>query len=166
VAIMLDQHSVPCQCRDHEPSTLDRPALFLPLILIMFASFAFLFALADLPYGVQIGSLVPYTALVVLGTFSAQRGQQPYFFECSVVRQTMPRLVRRHGGFLVAVVVLETIAFHLARYLPASWLIAKGKNVSPFAITLCVLCLCLAFVQVLSNRSLLERAHLKQYTPV
>src|ERR1035438_10355747 len=75
---MLDEHSVPCQCRDHEPSTLDRPALFLPLILIMFASFAFLFALADLPYGVQIGSLVPYTALVVLGTFSAQRGQQPY----------------------------------------------------------------------------------------
>ena len=75
----------------------------------------------------------------------------------------MPRLVRRHGAFLVAVVVLETIAFRLARYLPASWLIAKGKNGSPFAITLCVLCLCLALVQVLSNRSLLERAHLERH---
>jgi hypothetical protein len=160
---MLDQDSVPCQCRDHKPSTLDRPALFLPLILIMFASFAFLLALADLPYGIQVGSLIPYTAFVVLGTFSAQHGQQPYFFDCSIVHQTMPRLVRRHGGFLVAVVVLETIAFRLVRYLPASWLIDKGKNGSPFAIS--VLCMCLAFVQVLSNRSLLERAHLKQHAP-
>lgn len=158
---MLDQDSVPCQCRDHEPSTFDRPALFLPLILIMFASFAFLFTLAYLPYGIQFGSLIPYTAFVVLGTFSAQRGQQPYFFECSIVHQTMPRLVRRHVGFLVMIVVLETIALQLTRYLPASWLIAKGKDGSPFAITLVILCSCLAFAQILSNRSLLERAHLK-----
>jgi hypothetical protein len=163
---MLGQEPVPCQCRDHEPSTLDRPVLFVPLVLIMFASIFFVFALADTPYGVQIGSLIPYTAFVVLGTFSAQRSQQPYFFGCSIVQQTVPQLVRRHGGFLVAVVVLETIAFRLSRYLPASWLAAKGKDGSPFAITLSVLCLCLALVQVLSNRSLLERAHLKQHAPV
>ena len=144
---------------------MDRPALFLPLILVMVASSVFLFGLADHPYGVQIGSLIPYTAFVVLSTFSAQHGQQPYFFECLVVHQNMPRLVRRHGGFLIALVVLETIAFHLARYLPASWLIAKGKNGSPFAITVCILCLCLAFVQVLSNRSLLKQAHLTQAAP-
>jgi hypothetical protein len=165
VAIMLDQESVPCQCRDHKPSTLDRPALFVPLVLIMFGSLFLLFALTDLPFGVQIGSLVPYTAFVVLATFSAQRGQQPYFFECSIVRQSIPQLVRRHGGFLVAVIVLETISFRLARYLPTSWLIAKGKSGSLFAITVCVLILCLAFVQVLSNRSLLERAHQRQYAP-
>jgi hypothetical protein len=130
----------------------------------MFASFAFLLGIANLPYGIQFGSLFPYTAFVVLATFSAQRGQQPYFFGCSVVRQTIPRLARRHGGFLVAIVVLETIALHLTRYMPASWLVASGRGGSPFAITLIVLCMCLAFAQTLSNRSLLERAHQAKQT--
>jgi hypothetical protein len=156
---MLDRESAPCECRDHERSTFDRPVLFLPLILIMFASFGFLLGMADLPFCIQLGSLIPYTALIVLGTFSAQRGQQPYFFECSIVRQTTPRLARRHGCFLLAVVVLETIALQLTRYMPASWLIASGRGGSPFAIALIVLCMCLAFAQILSNRSLLERAH-------
>jgi hypothetical protein len=159
VASMLNQDSVPCQCRDHEPATLDRPVLFLPLILIMFASFGFLLSMADLPYGIQLGSLIPYTALIVLGTFSAQRGQQPYFFECSIVRQTMPRLTWRHGGFLLAIVVIETTVLQLTPYMPASWLIAGKKGGSPFAITLFVLCMCLAFAQILTNRSLLARAH-------
>ena len=156
---MLNEDSVPCECRDHEPSALDRPLLFLPLIVIMFASFAILLGIANLPYGMQLGSLIPYTAFVVLATFSAQRGQQPYFFGCSIVRQIMPRLSRRHGGFLVAVVILETIALQLTRYMPASWLTSSGRAGSPFAITLIVLCMCLAFAQTLSNRSILEQAH-------
>jgi hypothetical protein len=130
----------------------------------MFASSAFLFTFADLPYGIQFASLIPYTALVVLATFSAQRGQQPYFFECSIVRRNLPRLARRHGGFLAAIVVLETVAFQLRPNFPASWLIARGKDGSPFTITLFILCLCLAFAQILSNRSLLERAHREQHT--
>lgn len=73
-----------CMCYDHERSTLDRPALWIPLVIVMFASFFFLFAMADLPYGIQLASLIPYTAFVALGTFSAQRGMQPYFFECSI----------------------------------------------------------------------------------
>jgi hypothetical protein len=164
MVIMLDQNSVACQCRDHEPATLDRPILFLPLILIMFASFGFLLGMADLPNGIQLGSLIPYTAFIILGTFSAQRGQQPYFFECFIVRQTMPRLARRHGGFLLAIVVLETIVLQLTRCMPASWLIANGRGGSPFAIALIVLCMCLAFAQILSNRSLLEREHRAKQT--
>jgi hypothetical protein len=156
---MLDQKSVACECRDHERSTLDRPLLFLPVIVFMFVSFGFLFALADLPFGVQIGSLIPYTAFVVLGTFSAQRGQQPYFFGCSVVQQAMPRLVRRHCVFLAAIVLLETIALYLTRYMPASWITAKERGEPPFAISLCVVCLCLGGVEMFTNRSLLERAH-------
>jgi hypothetical protein len=161
---MLDQDSVACQCRDHEPATFDRPVLFLPLILIIFVSFGFLLGMADLPYGIQLGSLVPYTAFIILATFSAQRGQQPYFFECSIVRQTMPRLARRHGGFLLAIVAIESIALELTRYMPASWLTASGRGGSPFAIALIVLCMCLAFAQTLSNRSLLERAHRAKQT--
>jgi len=35
---------------------------------------------------------------------------------------------------------------------------------SPFTLILCVLCLCLAIVQILTNRSLLDRAHLSAQT--
>ena len=160
---MIDQSSARCVCLDHEPSTFDRPEVFLPLIGVMMASFGVLFAFADLHYGIQFGSLIPYTAFIVLVTFSAQKGQQPYFFECPIVHRNIPRLARRHVWFLVALVVLETVALQLRPHLPASWLIA-GKDGSPFGITLSILCLCLALAQILSNRSLLERAHLEQQT--
>jgi hypothetical protein len=150
-----------CVCYDHERSTLDRPALWIPIVIVMFASFFFLFAMADLPYGIQLGSPIPYTAFVALGTFSAQRGMQLYFFECSIVQQTMPRLLRRHCSFLVAIVLLETIALRLTRYMPPTWLSRTGKDGSPFAISLSVICLCIASVQVFTNRTLLERAHKK-----
>jgi hypothetical protein len=150
-----------CVCYDHERTTFDRPALWVPIVIVMFASFIFLFVMADLPFGIQLASLIPYTAFVALGTFSAQRGMQPYFFECSIVQQTMPRLLRRHCSFLVATLLLETIALRLTRYMPAPWLSSKGKDGSPFSITLCVLCLCIASVQVFTNRTLLERAHEK-----
>ena len=154
----VTEDSARCLCYDHDRSTFDRLALWIPIIIVMFASVFFCFAMANYPYGIQLGSLVPYTAFVALGTFSAQRGMQPYFFECSIVQQTMPRLLRRHFNFLVGIIFLETIALRLTRYMPASWL-RTGKDGSLFAITLCVICLCFASVQVFTNRTLLERAH-------
>jgi hypothetical protein len=151
---MPDQDSAQCECQDHEPSTFDRPALFLPLIVVMFGSIFFLFALADLPSGMQCASLIPYTAFVVLGTFSAQRGQQPYFFECPIVHRNLSRLGTRHGGFLVALVVLETVALELRAHLPASWLVASGKDGLPFSTTLFILCICLGGAEVLNNRAI------------
>lgn len=156
---MPDQDFAPRICRDHERVTLDRPSLFLPVILVMFASFGFLIALADVPFGVQFGSIIPYTAFIFLATFSAQRGQQPFFFECSIVHETLPRLAWRHVGFLVAVLALQTIAFYLTSYMPSSWLVARGRDGSPFRITLCAVCLCIAFVEIWTNRTLLEQAH-------
>jgi hypothetical protein len=103
----------------------------------------------------------PYDAFVALGTFSAQRGMQPYFFECSIVQQTMRRLLWRHCNFLISIIFLETVALLLTRYMPASWLSKTGKDGSPFAITLFVICGCLASVQVFTNRSILERAQKK-----
>ena len=159
---MLDQDSAPCLCYDHERSTFDRPALWIPVIVAMFASFGLLLAMIGMPCGIQVGSLLPYTAFVALGTFSAQRGMQPYFFECPIVQQTMPRLLRRHGVFLVAIILFETIALGLTRYMPASWL-REGKGSSPFAATLFITCLCLAGVQAFTNRTLLERAHREKH---
>jgi hypothetical protein len=130
---MANQDFPTCVCRDHERSTFDRPEIFLPIIAIMFVGVGVLFPLADVPSGLQLGSIIPYTAFVALATFSAQRGQQPYFFECP-------------------------IAVYSKRYMPTSWLISKGDG-SPFGVTLWVLGICLAMVQVFTNRSLLERAH-------
>ncbi len=152
-----------CVCRDHEPDMFDRLSLFLPMILIMFASFFVLFVLGDHPVGLVFTSFIPYTSLVVLATFSAQRGQQPYFFECPIVQKTMPQLLLRHLKFLIALIFLEVMAFYLSQYLPAAWLIAKGKDGSLFDDTLFILCICLALGQILSNRSLLERVHLKTH---
>ena len=45
------EDSVRCLCYDHERSTFDRPALWIPIIIVMFASFFLLFAIADVPYG-------------------------------------------------------------------------------------------------------------------
>jgi len=150
----------PCICRDHEPSIIDRPALFLPIILVMFVGFLILFALARLPYGIQVGSLIPYTAFIVLGTFSAQRGQQPYFFECPFVRNSLPSLVLRHLGFLFILVVLEAVAFDFSGEMPPSWLVVDARGESPFGMSLCVLCIFLALIQILTNRSLIKRVHL------
>jgi hypothetical protein len=148
-----------CVCYDHERSTIDRPALWIPIIIVMFASFLFLLAIADLPYGIQLGSLIPYTAFVALGTFSAQRCMQPYFFECPIVQHIMARLLRRHGGFVAAIVLLESIALSLTRFMPATWLTANARDGSPFAISLCVICVVLGCIETFTNRSLLERAH-------
>jgi hypothetical protein len=156
---MSDQDAVRCKCQDHKQAIFDRPLLFLPIVVLMFASFVLLFFLADLPFGIQLGSLIPYTCLIVLSTFGAQHGQQPYFFKCATVQSTMKRLVRRHIVFLIAIVLIETIAFSLTRYMPPSWLVAKGRSVPPFDISLCIFCFFLALVEISSNRSLIERAH-------
>lgn len=152
------ERPAPCVCYGHKRATFDRPALWIPIIILMFVGFLFLFVMFYLPFGIQLGTLIPYTAFVALGTFSAQRGMQPYFFKCPIVQQTMPRLLRRHFNFLAGILSLETIALRLTRYMPAPWLRA-GKNGSPFAITLCVICISIASVQVWTNRTLLERAH-------
>ena len=72
-ATMLDQDSARCECLDHEPSTFDRPALWLPVIVGMIASYFLLFAAADLRFGIQFASPIPYTAFVILGTFSPKK---------------------------------------------------------------------------------------------
>jgi hypothetical protein len=158
--IMLEQVSDQCPCRQHDHSTFDRPALIFPLIVLMFASCALFVILADLPFGIQLATLVPYTALIVPTTFSAQRGQQPYFFECPVVRRTLPQIARRHVVFLAAVAGLEKVALQLRPYFPLSWLTSKGKDMPPFVPLLSVFCFCLAFAEILTNRSLLSRSHL------
>jgi hypothetical protein len=159
---MLDQDHLTCfqdPCRTGQPFSILRFAVLTMLFLTMFTGIVFLILLADKPYGIQLSSIVIYTAAVALYTFSANRGNlQPFMLSCPVVGRQLPRLIRRHLGFLAALLILQAIALEVRRHLPADWVI-NGRNPSAFVVVQFVVCACLAIVQILGNRSLLERAH-------
>ena len=144
-----------------QPFSMLRFAVLTLLFLTMFSTAILLILLADRPYGIQLSSITGYTAAVTFYTFSRNRNDnQPFLLSCPVVRGQLPQLIRRHLGFLVALLLVQTTALRLRPHLPAYLITSKSTDVSPFALILGVLCGCLALVQVLSNRSLLERAHL------
>jgi len=114
--------------------------------------------LEDRPFGIQFSSMVMYSAAVALYTFSRNRnGNQPFLLSCPAVRSQLPRLIRRHLGFLAVLFIVQTEALRLRTSLPTNWITPRGKDSSPFAISLGVFCLVLGIVQILTNRSLLDR---------
>ena len=159
---MIDQDLTCPQdpCLTRQPSILRFVALAL-LFFTMLGGVIFLILLADRPYGIQFSSIVIDTAAVALYTFSRNRNDlQPFLLSCPVVRRQLPQLIRRHLGFLATLFIVQTIALELRPNLPAYLITPSSTDVSPFALILGGLCGCLAIVQTLSNRSLLERAHL------
>jgi hypothetical protein len=149
----------PCLTRDY--ISFPRLVVFALLFLTFIGGAISLALLEYRPYGIQFTSTVMYTAAVALYTFSRNRnGAQPFLLSCPVVRRQLPRLVRRHLGFLAALFIAQTTALKLRPNLPARWVTPSSRGASPFAFILGILCLCLGVAQVLSNRSLLEDAHL------
>jgi len=149
----------PCLTRDY--ISFPRLVVFALLFLTFIGGAIFLALLAYRPYGIQFTSMVMYTAAVALYTFSRNRnGNQPFLLSCPAVRSQLRRLIRRHLGFLAVLFVVQTIALKLRPKLPAYLITPRGTDASLFAFGLGVFCLCLGIVQILTNRSLLERAHL------
>jgi hypothetical protein len=141
---------------------LDRIFLFLPIILLFVLSIVLFAAfLTDLSWGTPIASLTIYTELMILMTFSAQRGQQRYLFKCRVVRSLIPELLKRHLGFSATLFVLETAALDLRPHFSVWWLTANGRNIPPFYLGLFIFLAALGMTQAITNRSLLQRAHLE-----
>jgi hypothetical protein len=131
------------------------------LFFTMLGGIGFLILFANRPYGIQVTSIVINTAAVALYTFSRNRNNmQPFLLSCPIVRHQIPLLIRRHVGFLAALFIVQTTALKLRPKLPEHLITPRGTDPSLFAVILGVLFGCLAVVQVLSNRSLLERAHL------
>jgi hypothetical protein len=149
----------PCLTRDY--ISFPRLVVFALLFLTFMSGGIFLALMEYRPYGIQLTSMVTYTAAVALYTFSRNRnGAQPFLLSCPVVRRQLPRLIGRHLSFLATLFIAQTMALKLRPSLPAQWVTPSSRDASPFALILGVLCLCLAIVQVLTNRSLLDRAHL------
>jgi hypothetical protein len=159
-AFVQDVTCQPDPCLTQKGSMLRFTVLTL-LFFTMLAGVVFLILFANRPYGIQVGSSVMYTAAVALYTFSRNRNNmQPFLLSCAAVRGQIPTLIRRHLGFLAALVLVQTTALKFRPKLPEPLITPRGTDPSLFAVLLGILCACLAVVQVLSNRSLLERAHL------
>jgi hypothetical protein len=68
--------------------------------------------------------------------------------------------------FVAVLFVLLTAALQLRSHMPPSWLVASGapKSLSHLTTVLFILSACLALAQILTNRSLLNRAHNERST--
>jgi Ca2+/Na+ antiporter len=155
-------HSDPCRGRSF---SFGRFVLMAALFLCMtVGSLPLFFLLMKRPYGFQAASAIVYTLFVVFFTFArtgTRTGKDipPYVFTCPAVQPQLPRLVRRHLGFLAVLFALQTAALAARPNLPAWWNIADRKGTTPFDLALMLLCFGLGFAQVFTNRSLLDRAH-------
>jgi hypothetical protein len=150
-------------CLANPSFSLERFMLFLPIFLTMIFGGGLLFLLfADRPLGIQLASLVSYTSAIVLYTFSANRGMPRYLFRCPIVKKQFPRLAIRHVTFVCILLILLTAALQLRPHLSAWWFTTSraSRSMQPLAATLFVLSALLALAQILTNRSLLERAHI------
>lgn len=135
--------------------------IFLGWIVGSFALFLFL---ADKPWGLQEGSIIAYTLFELFFTFARTgtrggRDLPPYMFRCPAVEDQIPQLLWRHLGFLAALFALQTAMLAARPHLPGWWNMQDRKGGTPFDGALFFLCFGLAWAQVRSNRSLLERAH-------
>jgi len=150
-------HSDPCR---HSSFSLARFALMATLFLSWtLGSLPLFFLLQKEPYGFQVTSAIVYTIFEAWFTFAATRSWSRFLFTCPAVQPQFPPLLLRHLGFLVALVALQTAALAAYPHLPDWWHVESRKGMTPFAAALLFSCMGLAFVQVFTNRRLLERAH-------
>ena len=81
---------------------------------------------------------------------------------CPTVRRELPRLALRHAAFLIALFVLQATALGFRSHLSTYWLTPNGRgHTSPFAGLLLFLCLGIGLTEIITNRSLLDKAHLE-----
>jgi hypothetical protein len=154
--------SDPCRYGTFSPP---RFALMTTIFLcLVVGSLPLFLLLISRPYGLQEASIITYTLFEVFFTF-ARRGTRggpdrpPFMFTCPAVEQQIPRLLWRHLGFLIALFTLQTTMLAVRQHLPDWWNMQDRKGTTPFDAVLLFLCLGLGWVQMRSNRSLLDRAH-------
>jgi len=136
--------------------------IFLCLIV---GSLPLFLLLAKRPWGLQAASIITYTLFEVFFTFARTGGGisgpnvPPFKFTCPAVEPQIPRLIWRHLGFLLALFVVQTAMLAVRPHLPAWWNTQDRKGATPFDGAFFLLCFGLAWTQVRTNRSLLDRAH-------
>ena len=74
-----------------------------------------------------------------------------------------PRLFKRHAGYLSSLLVFQTIALKAKPHLPEWWITSSGRDETPFVDVLAVVCVVLAIIETVTNRAVLERAHVDSF---
>jgi hypothetical protein len=155
------QETILDPCSEQESFSAERFLQFLPAFLTMVPGSVLLFIFFDgWPFGVQIASSIVYSAAAFFFTFSGRGSLPRYLLDCPVVQDQWDRLIMRHFGFLIALFIVETTALKIRPRLPLWWLVAQGRDMSPFDRAMFILCGSLLLTQVVTNRSVLKRAHL------
>ena len=152
-------------CRDFSIS-YPRSYLLTIIFLSMTIGSVPLFLLSvNRPFGLQEASIITYTLFEVFFTFAHHGGGPsgpnvpPFKFSCPAVEPQIPRLLWRHLGFLIALVVLQTEMLATRPHWPSWWLMTDRKGTTPFDAAFVLLCFALAWTQIITNRALLKRAH-------
>ena len=151
-------------CRDLSISHPRTDILTIIFLFMILGSSTLFLLLVKKPYGLQEASIITYTLFEVFFTFAHTGGGitggdvPPFKFTCPAVEPQIPRLLWRHLGFLLALFVLQIAMLAVRPHLPYWW-IKDRKGATPFDVAFLLICLGLAFTQVRTNRSLLDRAH-------
>jgi hypothetical protein len=143
-----------------------RIAFMLLFFVILGPGGAFLFFwLANKPFGIQWASMILYAAGIPFLTFTRTRGlKRHYLFRCPFVRPQLPQLALRHAGFLAALFILQTAVLQYQSRLPESWRNGSVGSMPTIDFILLIVTIGLGYVQVLTNRKLLDRAHLEYFS--
>jgi hypothetical protein len=154
--------SDPCRHRSSRRRILLMSTIFLCMTA---GSLPLFLSLISSPYGLQLASIISYTLVVVFFTF-ATTGSGPggknvlgFKFTCPAVEPRVPQLLLRHLIFLVVLFVLQTAMLAVHPDLPDWWNVGDKKGMTPFDAALFFACFSLAWTQILTNKSLLKRAH-------
>ncbi len=107
--------------------------------------------LEDRPFGIQLASIMGYSAATILYTFSANRGMQRYLFECPYVRSQFRRLAVRHIGFLVGHFLLQTALISIRPRLSPWWMTASvgPRGMPPFTFVMLTFCGALLLAEII-----------------
>jgi hypothetical protein len=157
-------------CRDISISHPRTDLLTIIFLFMTLGSSTLFLLLVKRPFGLQEASIITYTLFEVFFTFARTGGGisgpnvPPFKFTCPAVEPQIPRLLWRHLGFLIALLVLQTAMLAARPHLPYWWNIEDRKGGTPFDMAFLLLCFGLAWTQVRTNRALLNRAH-KEFSP-
>jgi hypothetical protein len=166
---LMEQWPYSDPCRDLSISHPRSDILTIIFLCMIIGSAPLFLVLVDKPFGLQKASIITYTLFEVFFTF-AHHGTRsgpdvpPFKFSCPAVEPQIPRLLWRHLGFLIALVLLQTAMLAARPHLPYWWVIKDRKGMPPFDGAVLLLCIALGFTQVFTNRALLNRAH-REFSP-
>ncbi|HEY2467920.1 MAG TPA: hypothetical protein VGI45_08760 [Terracidiphilus sp.] len=144
-------------CRAENTSSGPRVFAFVLIFVSMFGFAAFALMANSFP-GMVAGSVLGYSAMVVLYGFARNRNRvQPFLFTCPVVVCQYPRLLKRHLLFLVILVAILATAHAVTVQALKRGTASRMSDASYFGLAIPIAAL--GLIEVMTNRGVLERAH-------